>query len=193
MSYEWDSSIICPKDPTATPERIAEYKTHYRVKHGLARECNPQVIVEIGVRCGYSAWAFLTACPDAKYHGFDADNGTHGGQGGPWTWWAEKILAERKFDFEIHAPFDTQDKIAMPVSADFYHIDGDHTVKGVQHDLDICWEAANGGAVLLVDDYDYIDDVKQGVDEWLAARPEIKWKHVPSLRGEIVIKKDWIS
>lgn len=191
MSYEWDSSIICPQDPTATPKRIAEYEKYYRVKYNLAHEHNPAVIVEIGVRAGYSAWAFLSACPKAKYHGFDAENGSHGGQGGPWTWWAEKILKERNFEFQIHADFDTQGVGSMPIAADFYHIDGDHTSAGVAHDLDICWQAANGGAVLVVDDYDYIPEVKKGVDKWLSLTPMAKWRYLPSLRGEIIIRKDW--
>jgi len=190
MSYKWDPTIICPSDPTATPERIKEYETYYGLKHQIVSLLNPRVIVEIGVRCGYSAWAFLTACPGAKYHGFDAENCSHGGQGGPWTWWAERILSEREFNFEIHAPFDTQDKLLMPVRADFYHIDGDHTAEGVSNDLDICWRAAKPGATLLIDDYDYIPSVKEGVDNWLS-KNQVKWEHIPSLRGEILISKPW--
>ena len=99
MSYEFDRSIMCPKDPTATSERVKQYEAYYEVKYNIAKEVNPKVIAEIGVRAGYSAWAFLSACPDAKYHGFDAENGTHGGQGGPWLWWANEILADRGFNF----------------------------------------------------------------------------------------------
>jgi len=190
--YSFDEAIVCPKDPTATAERVAQYRESYKTKFDIIKEANPKTIVEIGVRAGYSAWAFLSACPGAKYHGFDADNLTHGGQGGPWTWWAKEMLTERGYDFEIHAPFDTQKAEGLPVVGDFYHIDGDHTDEGVYHDLEICFRDAPLGATLLVDDYDYEQaaEVKQGVDRWIAEHGDsIEWKHVPSLRGEMVIRK----
>lgn len=190
MSYEWDPSIVCPKDPTATPERIADYKAYYKVKHEIVQSVAPSTIVEIGVRAGYSAWAFLSACPDAFYHGFDADNGKHGGQGGPWTWWAEQMLKEHGFNFEIHAPVNTQKLDEMPIKADFYHIDGDHTTSGVKHDMDICLAAASTGGVLLIDDYDYIDTVRYGVDEWLSSHDgEVDFEMIPSFRGEVLVTK----
>ena len=189
MKYQWDPTIICGQDPTATPERVNQYRTYYRVKYDIVQMVNPKTIVEIGVRAGYSAWAFLTACPDAKYEGFDADNGTHGGQGGPWTWWAKKILSERGFNFKIHTPVNTQNMDKMPISADFYHVDGDHTEKGVIHDLNICFEAALPGASILVDDYEYIETVRNGVDKWIAKNPGISYEIIPSLRGEVLITK----
>jgi hypothetical protein len=192
MSYRWDPSVICPKDKSATPSRVQQYGPYYGVKHAIASEANPKVIVEIGVRCGYSAWAFLTACPKARYHGFDAENGTHGGRGGPWTWWAEKMLAERGFDFELHVPFDTQKVDRLPARGDFYHIDGDHSPEGVRHDLDICFEDAPAGAVILVDDYDYAEaaGVREGVDAWLKDNEgRMEWEHRRSLRGEMIVRK----
>ena len=79
--YEWNDKIICPWDPTANPKRIAQYKDYYKVKHDICAELKPNIIVEIGVRAGYSAYHLLQAQPKAIYYGFDADNGTHGGQG----------------------------------------------------------------------------------------------------------------
>lgn len=189
MSWEFDRSIICPQDPTATPERIAEYEGIYHQKYDIAKRVNPKVIAEIGVRAGYSAWAFLTACPEAEYHGFDADNCTHGGQGGPWTWWAKKILGERGFNVHIYAPQDTQKMDILPVCADFYHIDGDHTAQGVYHDLCICMKSAHRGSVLLVDDYDYIPDVCKGVNTWLTDfAKKISWECIPTFRGDVCIE-----
>ena len=81
MSYEFDDSIICPWDITASKRRISQYRNYYKIKYDIAKEADPKRIVEIGVRAGYSAFFFLQACPNAKYFGFDANNGTHGGQG----------------------------------------------------------------------------------------------------------------
>ena len=190
MSYQWDPSIVCPKDPTATPERIAQYEQYYRVKHEIAAEVNPSSILEIGVRAGYSAWAFLTACPDALYIGLDAENGMHGGQGGPWGWWAERILSQRKFTFHI-LKMDTQKVEELPASASLFHVDGDHSEEGVFHDLELCFQAARKGAAILVDDYDYeqAPGVRPGVDRWLEERKrDVTWEHRASLRGEILIR-----
>lgn len=186
---KFDRSIICLQDPTATPERIAQYEGYYHQKHDIAKQVNPKVIVEIGVRAGYSAWAFLMACPNAEYHGFDADNGTHGGQGGPWTWWAEKMLKARGFNVNIHAPQDTQKMDVMPIAADFYHIDGDHTSQGVYHDLSICMASSHQGSVMLVDDYDYISEVATGINKWLTDfSDKILWEYIPTYRGDIYIE-----
>lgn len=200
--FEFDTKIICPWDPTATHKRIEQYKEYYKIKHDIVKECNPKVIIEIGVRAGYSAWAFLQACPKAKYYGFDADNKTHGGQG-PKSYipWAKEIL--KNYDATITSPFDTQIADVLPVGGDFYHIDGDHTTDGVMHDLSICCLGLQDNGHMLVDDYDYIKDVKTGVDRWLTSpvsprnkkgafdpsSVRIKHEYRKSLRGEILITK----
>ena len=47
----------------------------YLTKHETCKRFNPQKIAEIGVRNGYSAYAFLKACPKASYYGFDLSTG----------------------------------------------------------------------------------------------------------------------
>jgi predicted O-methyltransferase YrrM len=188
MAYVFDEKMICPWDKTASPERIAQYREYYRIKHDICKEFNPEVIVEIGVRAGYSALYFLQAVPKAKYHGFDADNGKHGGQGiKPYTPWAIKLLKKYGYDFEIHSPIDTQEIEMMPVDADFFHIDGDHTTEGVYHDLDLCFNSCKSGGILLIDDYDYIKEVRAGVDKWLKAM-RLDMEYRKSLRGEIIVR-----
>jgi len=183
MAYKFDKKIICPRDPSATPERIAQYRDYYKIKYDIIKEINPKSMVEIGVRAGYSAYFFCQAIPELKYYGYDAENNTHGGQGGPWLWWAEKIL--ESFDTTILS-IDTQTLFTIK-SADFYHIDGDHSVKGAQHDLDICYANKNPKGTLLIDDYDYIPEVREGVDTWLEKHPKAIWRYKESLRGEIII------
>ena len=48
--YKFDPSIICPTDPTATPERIAAYRGAYRFKYNVARE------YLVSVRAGMDRW-----------------------------------------------------------------------------------------------------------------------------------------
>ena len=185
--FKFNEDIICPEETPRNKKKFSEFKDYYRVKHNIIKRFNPKSMVEIGVRAGYSAHTFLTAVPGMKYTGLDANNGTHGGQDGPWTWWAEKILGDAGFEFEI-IETDTQKTNLVP-AADFYHIDGDHTTNGVMHDLDICYACMNPGGVLLIDDYDYIPEVKEGVDRWIIAHEnQIKWEYVKSLRGEIIIQ-----
>jgi hypothetical protein len=59
-----------------------DWISHYRLKWAIARALKPQRILEIGVRFGYSAAAFLDACPNAAYLGIDNDSEMSGGQAG---------------------------------------------------------------------------------------------------------------
>ena len=46
-----------------------DWLPYYRLKFAIAKVLQPQTILEIGVRYGYSAITFLEACPTAKYLG----------------------------------------------------------------------------------------------------------------------------
>ena len=190
MSYQLNEKIICPNDPTATRERIDQYKNYYKIKYDICKRLAPKTIAEIGVRAGYSAWTFLQATPDAQYFGFDANNGTHGGQGGQtgiFKKWAKRILADYQATL---IDCDTQKTQSLDIKdIDLFHVDGDHTVKGVQHDLDLASQTLSEAGYILVDDVDYITEVKHGVDQWLIKNPNYKHEYIHSLRGEILITK----
>lgn len=189
MSFEFDLNIICPDDPTASPQRVEQYKEYYKIKYKICKEFNPCVIAEIGVRAGYSAWSFLQACPTAKYIGIDADNGKHGGFGGEdgtFSKWAKKILEPYQCQF---LKIDTQKTDNLGITnVDMFHIDGDHTAEGVQHDLDLAFTSLNDNGVIVVDDIDYIPPVKEGVSKWLS-KTQLEFKYIESLRGEFIIFK----
>ncbi len=189
--FKFDEKIICPQDKTATPKRIREYKGYYKVKYKLCKEQNPKVIAEIGVRAGYSAWTFLQACPKAGYIGFDANNGTHGGQGGKdgkFFKWAKKIL--EPYNHRL-IELDTQTVDSLNIrDVDFFHVDGDHTTKGVQHDLDLAFECISDTGLIVVDDITYIKEVRIGVGKWIEKMEDkITHEFIKSLRGETLIRK----
>ena len=189
LEFKFDENIIYPKDPTATSTRIVEYKDYYKVKYEICKEQNPRRMAEIGVRAGYSAWTFLQACPNAKYIGIDANNGTHGGQGGQdgsFFKWAEKILDG--YDVEL-IEMDTRSVKALEIlDIDFFHVDGDHSTKGVYDDLSLAFETLTDNSMLLVDDITYIREVYLGVHEWLIDHGEkVKSEFRHSLRGEMLI------
>jgi len=178
--------IMHPGDPTGN-SNLAWYPEYYGIKQDIVRECNPKLICEIGVRAGYSAVAFMDACPDAFYFGFDADNGTHGGHVG-FTDWAKKLLAGRPA--KIWCPFDSQKAKVLPVRADFYHIDGDHTTAGCYHDMLICFEDMLSGSFMLVDDFDFLGDVRRGMEMFIKNFSQVILpRYVKSKRGEMLIRK----
>ena len=189
--FNFDGSIICPEDPSATEERIQQYKEYYKIKHALCKKQNPKVIAEIGVRAGYSAWTFLQACPEAKYIGFDANNGTHGGQGGEdgkFARWAAEIL--EGYDVEL-IELDTQKTNNLEINeVDFFHVYGDHSVEGVQHDLNLAFKTIRDTGLIVIDDITYIDTVRHGVYMWISKMGKsIISEFVESLRGEMLIRK----
>lgn len=191
LEFKFDESIIYPADPTATAERIEQYKEYYKVKYDICKKQNPKVIAEIGVRAGYSGWTFLQACPDAEYTGFDANNGTHGGQGGVdgrYFEWAKKILSPYNSTL---INIDTQIVDGLEIeNVDFFHVDGDHTTKGIQHDLDIVLPTLSKTGLIVVDDTTYIDTVRDGVYNWLSKNSnKIEAEFVKSLRGEMLIRR----
>ncbi|MCJ8329886.1 MAG: class I SAM-dependent methyltransferase [Lentisphaeria bacterium] len=192
MSYQWRKEMQCPWDKSFKKYKDW-YPEYYKTKYEICKKINPGTIVEIGVRAGYSADAFLQACPTATYIGYDADNGQHGGKKGlfakPYMEWAKKHLALYDYNVTINFPVDSQ-KVDTLALADFYHIDGDHSKEGVMHDLDTCYNSAELGAHLLIDDIDYIDDVKDGVYEWLEIHKDsITYEYIETKRGDILMKK----
>lgn len=184
-------TIICPSDPTATLQRVDDYHKIYQLKYDICKAKNPKRIAEIGVRAGYSAWTFLQACPNATYYGFDANNGTHGGAGGEdgsyWKW-AESILSGYG-DAITLSEIDTQKVDHLILSdIDLFHVDGDHTVQGVMHDLDLAVQAINDDGWILVDDIVYLEDVAKGATKWLFNnRDKFDSHFIMSLRGDIII------
>jgi len=77
-------ATACAQDPLT--HLFADWVPYYKTKWAIARVLQPASILEIGVRYGYSAAAFLNACPGATYLGIDLDSDTFGGVKGAIQW-----------------------------------------------------------------------------------------------------------
>ena len=107
---------------------------YYRLKFAIAKTLQPKSILEVGVRFGYSARAFLEASPAANLLGIDLDCNLYGGQKGALEW-ARQITAAYDAEF---VTADTQQMKRLPGSIyDLIHVDGqqDETARGMTWSL----------------------------------------------------------
>ncbi len=148
-----------PQDPLS--DRFEEWIAYYRLKWAIAKVLKPATILEIGVRYGYSARAFLDACPHARLVGIDADLPAYGGHPGAVDW-AEQSL--RNFDVLIVRE-NSQHLTRLPGhSYDLIHIDGQQDGDGTYHDLDLSIRQARH---ILVDGYYWTRENFLAVNEWI--------------------------
>lgn len=164
----WDGlrALWMPGDRIEPTEARRRY---YHAKRRVVGRVRPTFIAEIGVRAGYSAWAMLDAAgPDCRYWGIDLDQGTHGGIPGALDH-ARQILAPWGADIVVG---DSGELDRLPEGVDLLHIDGDHSYEGCASDLRLA--ARSGVRWVLIDDTDYIPDVRRAVEAFADA-PE--WIH----------------
>ncbi|MFJ4391936.1 methyltransferase domain-containing protein [Pseudomonas soli] len=173
-----------PADPLR--HLFDEWVDYYRVKWSIAKAIRPERILEIGVRYGYSARAFLDACPDAQLVGLDADLDTFGGSQGALAW-AEQNLKASGFNVDLRS-LNTQSLQAFPGGYyDLIHVDGQQDGNGTYRDLDL---AVVQGRYILVDGYQWSRENFQSVNEWLwlnkAAVHSVLI--IPGYAGELLIR-----
>lgn len=155
--------ITCPEDKKALarPQVIQDC---YDAKWRIARKYRPEWILEIGVMAGYSAHAFITGSGKAtQYVGIDADDRGH--YGGPWLYWARKLLEDLDVIWDIFM-MDSQKMKGFGAPSHLIHVDGDHTYPGCLHDMEICWPAVIPGGVMVVDDATYLPGPRRACAEF---------------------------
>jgi 2-polyprenyl-3-methyl-5-hydroxy-6-metoxy-1,4-benzoquinol methylase len=163
----------CQDDPLLN--LFDEWVDYYRMKLAIARTIKPSTILEIGVRYGYSARAFLEGSPHARFVGIDADTPTFGGQSGAVDW-AEQSLASQ-FDVSI-VKVNSQDLNRFPGEVfDLIHVDGQQDGDGTFHDLDLALLQAR---YILVDGYHWTRDNFLAANEWL-------WLNKAAVEAVIII------
>jgi 2-polyprenyl-3-methyl-5-hydroxy-6-metoxy-1,4-benzoquinol methylase len=180
-SYDFRSGA-CTDDPLS--ELFDEWVDYYRMKWAIAKAIQPDSILEIGVRFGYSARAFLDASPSAKFVGIDADLPTFGGHVGAIEQ-AKTTLSG--FDATI-LKLNSQALSRFP--GEFYdliHVDGQQDSDGTFHDLDI---AVRQARYILLDEHLWSRDNFQAANEWLwLNKTAIEWALlIPGYAGELLIK-----
>lgn len=137
------------------PEVLARHRTEdYRVsyacfKYTVAWILQPKSIIEIGVRSGVSALAFLHACPAANFLGIDSDLDARM-DGVDYCAHTLKMFEEAGFKARIEKA-DSQELTGLYM-ADFIHIDGCHSRLGAYHDVSLAIKAKIPW--ILVDDGD---------------------------------------
>ena len=160
------------------------FKAQYKVKSAICAQQNPRTILEIGVRAGYSALAFLTVCPSAHYVGIDSYKIP---QGKEFMDWANYLLQD--YDAQIWN-FNTRPLTKINLQdVDFCHIDGNHHYEYVLHDLDLCFELLSEHGSILLDDM-VIEEVYRATRDWLELHEkEVNYEYVLSRTGEMIIRK----
>lgn len=171
----------CPDDPFQY--LFDEWVPYYRGKWAIARCLQPLRILEIGVRYGYSALAFLNACPSAHYVGIDLDSDLYGGSKGAIEW-ARCQARPYRADFVVA---DSQSFKRFPGGHyDLIHIDGQQDQKGFQHDMEIAMAQAR---YILVDGYFWTRDNFLSASEFLYRNRELVefYGVIPGYAGDLLI------
>jgi methyltransferase family protein len=177
---------------TFTPD--AAVRSYYEQKYAVAARVRPRAICEIGVRAGYSAFAFLCAAPDAVYLGID--NGMADAEAGTRYLAHAQETVLTGFAAQILRA-DSQRMSRLPFAAgggfhDLVHVDGEHTITGCLHDLML----GAGARAILVDDFDVpIDDpgaavIRTACRTFLLNRPQWAADYLPNaLVGSLLLRR----
>lgn len=182
--------IMYPEDPIYNKLTQEQIDRIYWEKFKIAEKLNPEIIVEIGVRTGYSAYAFLSAVPQALYFGFDCCDSRQAG-GKEYLEHAERILNPYKAVVLRKDSF-TLKTLGLEL-VDLVSVDGNHTYPYAYHDLELAFHALRDGGYILVDDTSYIPSVKRAVANFyteynLSKEQVIVEKDVKGIRGYMLLR-----
>ena len=183
LASEYDFRLTaCPSDNLRA--RFPEWVSYYRMKWAIARALQPGSILEIGVRYGYSALAFLDACPHAHHLGIDIDSDEFGGTKGAIDW-ARKTAAGHNAEFLIA---DSQKMSEFPGGTyDLIHVDGQQDGDGSFHDLQL---AVRQGRFVLLDGFFWTQENFHAVSDFLFRYRDLidYYFVIPGYAGELLIK-----
>lgn len=171
-----------PQDPLA--HLFEEWVPYYRLKAAIAHAIQPRTILEIGVRYGYSAHAFLHGSPNAEYLGIDNDSGTYGGSSGALDWARESLSSHRT----TLQQGNTQCMDAFPGNTyDLIHVDGQQDGVSTYRDLEL---ALAQGRWILVDGYFWTEPNFRESNEFLLRHKDVVEYAlvIPGYAGELMIK-----
>jgi 2-polyprenyl-3-methyl-5-hydroxy-6-metoxy-1,4-benzoquinol methylase len=170
-----------PNDPLK--HLFEDWVPYYRLKFEIAALLQPKSILEVGVRFGYSARAFLDGSRSASYLGIDLDSDLYGGVKGAIKW-AKQITQDYNATYLIA---NTQHMSEFPGGQyDLIHVDGQQDGDGTFHDLELAIRQAK---YVLVDGAFFTRLNFQAVSEFLYSnKTAIEYYAViPGYAGELLI------
>ena len=173
-----------PDDPLT--HLFDEWVDYYRLKWAIAKVLQPDSILEIGVRYGYSAMAFLNAAPNARYVGIDINSVDYGGEVGALNWAREQMA---DYDGEVIIG-NSQDMVTFQGGRyDLIHVDGQQDGDSTYRDLE---KALRQGKYILVDGYFWSSENYAGTNAFLHDHKELIEFYfvIPGYAGELLIKVD---
>jgi 2-polyprenyl-3-methyl-5-hydroxy-6-metoxy-1,4-benzoquinol methylase len=161
-----------------------DWFSYYRLKWAIAHIIKPESILEIGVRYGYSAAAFLNGNPNANYVGIDLDTDSYGGVKGAVNW-AKEITQPFNTNFIIA---NTQSMKSFPGGTyDLIHVDGQQDGDSSFHDLEL---AISQSKYVLVDGYLWTKQNFLAVSDFLFQHSNLIdfYGVIPGYAGDLLIK-----
>lgn len=171
-----------PNDPLR--HLFNDWVQYYRLKWAISRALKPVSILEVGVRFGYSAMAFMNGWRDAAYLGIDVDGDTLGTSKGALDW-ARHALHGLHADFVVA---DSQQMTRFPGGIyDLIHVDGQKDGAASFHDLKLALAQAKW---ILLDGYFWSKEKVYTATSFLEKfRDLIEYAAVvPGYAGELLIK-----
>lgn len=177
-----------PKDRVLTKEgqkHPAHSRNYYEWYYSYAQALRPTTVLEIGVLYGYSSIAMIMGHPDIqRLYLFDM-----GAYGTPLTEGVENI--KRLFTGEIipHA-VNTQalTRLDVPEPIDLIHVDGDHTPKGLAHDLDLVLPCLAPTGMIVVDDIIPCAGLRDVCMRFAEAHGLVS-QFLPTFRGHLLLSR----
>lgn len=175
-----------PKDAYA---KQADHPGHsgnyYEWYYSYAQALRPRTILEIGCLYGYSSIAMIMGHPAIeRLHLFDS-----GAYGVPVTEAVENI--KRIYTGRITAQGRNTQQLAdlgLPAAMDLIHVDGDHTPKGLAHDLELVLPALAPKGLIVVDDVSNVPELR-GVCMDFAADRGLVGQFIPTFRGHLLLAR----
>jgi 2-polyprenyl-3-methyl-5-hydroxy-6-metoxy-1,4-benzoquinol methylase len=170
------------KDPLK--HLFEQWLPYYKLKWAVANAIKPKRVLEIGVRFGYSAMAFLDASPECEYVGIDANLPEYGGEVGAFDWAKMQLKSKNASFIEENS----QDLVEFPGGHyDLIHVDGQQDGDGFYRDMQ---KALKQGKYILVDGALWTNEnalssisfIKDYIDS-------LEWSIIiPGYAGELLIK-----
>jgi len=167
-------------------------KNYYEWYYALGKYYQPESFLEIGVRFGYSMMSVVTGAIDTIKHVQGYDNESYGETRDKVASsnqiardHMELLLTGKNIKFDIDRMDTVKELGELSRSYDLIHIDGDHSYKGAQHDMDLTIGKAK---VIMVDDY--YNCVRRPADDWIEEHADIieRTFEIADERGMIVIE-----